>query len=167
MIFDAPTIADIEKVRLWRNSSLPSLRTPFLLTEEMQRDFYHKVICDRQANSRFWAVKDNDKFIALTGFVGIEWENRLAEISIILDPEERRKGLGVVIIDRLLKKGFKELNLDNIYGECYLSNPAVKFWEKIIKEYSAQAVELPNRKFWNGRYWDSLYFNFERDRFYA
>ena len=174
----APTREDVELVRQWRNQSIDTLRTPFLLTQEMQKDFYDTVVCNRQANSRFWTVQrewdekhlagkpDAEKFqtIGLVGLVGIEWENRLAEISLLLDPERRGRGYGTEALSLLLKKGFRELNLENIYGECYTCNPAICFWKKMIARHQATTAVLPYRKFWDGRYWDSLYFNFERGK---
>ena len=37
--------------------------------------------------------------------------------------------------------------------------------EKIINEYEAYSTILPNRKYYNGKYWDSLYFNITKDNF--
>ena len=179
IVLSVPTKEDVEKARQWRNEVLETLRTPFPLTKEMQEDFYHNVICNRQAPSRFWAVqrvwdekhlagKTEAKFqtVGLVGLVGIEWENRLAEISMMINPSEKGKGYGTKALGLLLAKGFRELNLENIYGECYTCNPAICFWKKMIARYSilSYSTTLPNRKFWDGKYWDGLYFNFERGK---
>jgi RimJ/RimL family protein N-acetyltransferase len=161
MGLSALTKDDVEKVRHWRNNQLEALRTPFLLTEEMQAEFYDKVVCNRQANARFWALR----FYGLTGMAGlvnIEWENRIAEISLILDPSQTHRGYGTQAVDLVLSEGFNNMNLQNIYGECYLCNPAVDFWRKVIQRYNAKTTILPNRKYWQGKYWDSLYFNIRR-----
>ncbi len=165
--FEAPRIEDFEMKREWRNESLVSMRTSFLLTREMQEDFYRNVVCDRNSNVRFWTVtlERLHKIIGQASLMNIQWENRLAEMGVILAPSERNKGYGKEIVRMLLDKGFNELNLENIYGECYLCSPAITFWEKIADEYNAQKVMLPNRKFWLGEYWDSLYFNFERSSY--
>ncbi len=161
----APAKEDVEAVRLWRNQAMEVLRTPFMLTQEMQEDFYANVICNRHTSARYWSVvlEKDGTVVGLTGLVGIEWENRLAEISLMIDPEQRENGYGEEALAQLLRKGFHELNLENIYGECYLCNPATIFWKKMIKKYGALTTELPRRKFWHGRYWNSLYFNFERN----
>ena len=157
------TLSDVEQVRQWRNESLSSLRTPFLLTTEQQEQFYRNVICDRQANARYWGIHDAvHNFIGMVGLENISWENRNAEISIILNPEVQGNGHGSQAVELLLNQGFDYLNLENIFGECYLSNPAVKFWEKNIEKYSGTKTILPNRKYWEGEYWDSLYFNFNK-----
>lgn len=166
MILDCLTIKDIEKIRTWRNIQIESLRTPFFLTQEMQKKFYDDQVCSRNSFCRFWAVRGNLAEINLIGMVGIvniEWENRLGEISIIISPNQRGKGQGKKAIDLLLNAGFNQLNLENIYGECYEVNKNyIKFWEGICNKYNAITAKLPNRKYWNGWYYDSMYFNINR-----
>jgi RimJ/RimL family protein N-acetyltransferase len=184
MILNPLSPSDCERVRLWRNKSLAMLRTPFLLTEEMQADFYKNVVCNRNANARYWGIWDkatvikpreawssfDDKKhttagVALIGMCGLEnisWENRNAEISIIIDPDQQRKGYGAQAVALLLDQGFNYLNLENIFGECYTCNPAVEFWYRICKEYDVEKIYLPQRKYWQGKYYSSLYFNINK-----
>jgi RimJ/RimL family protein N-acetyltransferase len=149
-----------EQVRQWRNLDIDAYRTSFLLTQEMQEDFYYKIICNRDSKSRFWSVIENDCFIGMLGLIGISLENRSAEISIVIDPELRGKGYGKKAIDLLLKEGFERLNLDNIYGECFISSPSLPFWVDYCHEKGVDIVELPRRKYLNGVYHNSIYFNF-------
>jgi diamine N-acetyltransferase len=158
------TAEDCEQVRLWRNESLVALRTPYFLTEEAQHDFYTNVICNRNVRARFWGIW-TDEFIGMCGLENIEWENRRAEISLILSPNCQRKGFGMQTMQLLLKQGFLYMNLDNIWGECYLSNPAIHFWEKIIQKYNSYSTRFINTKYWNGEYSDSLFFNIKRSDF--
>ena len=184
MKLQALSLSDLETVRLWRNENLAMLRTPFLLTLEMQADFYHNVVCNRQANARYWGiwgagkikkydntnglcpnreyVVDGQVLIGMCGLENISWENRNAEISIIIDPDQQRKGYGAQAVALLLDQGFNFLNLENIFGECYNCNPALIFWSKICEQYKAKTAGLPNRKYWNGIYWGSLYFNINK-----
>lgn len=160
--FEHPTLEDVEEVRIWRNNILYSLRTPFMLSKEMQQDYYKNVICNRVSNSRFWSAKKDNILIVFIGLVNIERENSLGEISIIINPNYRQKGYGKQAIRLLLHEGFMNMNLTNIYGECYECNPAINFWQQICKEYNAYTTILPQRKYWNGEYWDSLYFNINK-----
>lgn len=159
---DSLNLKDVEKIRLWRNENLQALRTPYLLTSEMQEDFYNNVISNRQSNNRFWGLKKQSSvwcFVGMIGLVNIEWENSIGEISIIIDPSIRHCGVGEKAIDILLDYGFNHLNLSNIYGECYKCNEAHIFWEKICNKYNAYVTMLPARKYYNGEYHDSMYFN--------
>lgn len=179
------TISYMEQIRQWRNECLESLRTPFPLTQEMQIKFYHDVICNRNANSRYWAIVleeetthgkfnlETSKFIpvrynnliGMCGIENIEWENRIGEISLILDPKLHNKGYGKEALKLLLDKGFNFLNLDNIYGECYYCNNAIHFWLKMTGKFKGQNAVLSNKKYWEGKYWDSLYFNFNKEKY--
>ena len=74
MEFKALRLEDMEKVREWRSGCMESLRTPFILTKEMQEDYYKNVICDRNSNARMWGVWSKDKFVGITGLLNIEWQ---------------------------------------------------------------------------------------------
>ena len=191
MKLKALTLPDVEQVRQWRNDCLQALRTPFLLTAEMQENFYRDIICNRNARARYWGIWEEIettstecflgegeivhfgsekavklfKLIGMVGMENIEWENRLAEISIILNPEYQGKGYGEKAVDLLLDQGFNYLNLENIWGECYKCNPALSFWRKICGKYIGYTTILPKRKYWEGTYHDSLYFNINKSNF--
>jgi RimJ/RimL family protein N-acetyltransferase len=164
MVFKTLTKADCEQVRQWRNQCLFALRTPYGLTEEIQSRFYDDVICSRNSRARFWGIWIGEKFIGMTGLENIEWENSCAEISLILNPEYH-EGYGTKAVDMLLDKGFNYLNLQNIYGEVYEINPAVTFWQKIIRKYNAHIAYLPKRKYWDGIYYGSWYFSIDEEDF--
>lgn len=168
-----------ELVRQWRNADLVGLRTPYMLTEHIQKDFYDNVICNRNSHHRYWAIiKEVDTkgiakiaewsgagntFVGMGGLTNIQWENRLAEISLIIDPTQQGKELGTKAVDLLLDQAFHYLNLTVLYGECYLCNEkALAFWKKIAGERRAITVILPNRKYWCGKYWDSFYFSIRK-----
>jgi hypothetical protein len=187
------SLQDCEKVRIWRNECLEALRTPFLLTKEMQEQFYREVVCNRDAQARYFGVwaykggctinvnfteceacaidgcsikeKENLILIGMIGIENIEWENHRGEISIIMNPEFRGKGHGEKAVELLLDQGFNHLNLENIWGECYENNPALDFWMKIIEKHSPckNAIWLACTKYYEGKYWDSIWFNFEKD----
>ena len=165
----APTVQDVEQVRLWRNNCLETLRTPYPLTKEMQEQFYREVICTRNSKHRYWSISETEDgieyMIGFGGLTNIEWENRLAEISLIINPEFRRQGKGEQAVELLLREGFNNMNLENIYGECYETNSMQGFWKKVCDKYSGKAVILPQRKYWNGKYYDSLYFSINRNKF--
>jgi hypothetical protein len=168
MEFKVLTLYDCLEVATWRNETLNALRTPYGLTNEQQADFYHNVVCDGKANARYWgihaeveiefidkwsseriakATRKGSLIIGMAGIENIEWENRRGEISMILDPSNRGNGFGDEAFTLLLSKGFYELNLEN------------------INKYGGQHALFPNMKFWAGKYWRGLYFNFERSKY--
>ncbi len=183
------SLFDVEQARQWRNEQLEMLRTSFPLTKEMQEQFYHNVISNRQANARFWGLweekkeaeiynaidnlifKDDNKQIYLyepIGMVGIEniqWENKLGEISLLLNPEYNNQENLEQALKLILDQGFNYLNLENIYTEVYKCNNIYDFWIDIKRRIDVDVAILPNRKYFNGLYHDSIYINFNKERY--
>lgn len=157
---------DCEKIRLWRNEQMIHLRTPFLLTKEMQEDFYRDVVCNRNSPHRYWGVVDKN-LLGITGITNIQWENSIGEITLVLDPKQTKQGYGEEAVGLILDKAFNYLNLKTVCGECYMCNPAYDFWLKIYRKYSnsLKYIYLPNRKFYKGKHYDSFYFSIDRDEF--
>jgi len=182
--------ADMETVRHWRHAVPETLRTSYMLTEEMQRDYYERVICNRDSTTRYWGLwvsrtwaemeaytKERgimfvhspeapkthppDAFIGYGGIENIEWENGTGEISLLIAPDERGKGYGRLAVRLFLDQAFNVLNLHTVHGECYQCGPYL-FWEKMREEWggTSHQIWLPCRKYWKGRYYDSLYFTF-------
>jgi RimJ/RimL family protein N-acetyltransferase len=162
----------MDTIREWRNNTSGVLRTTLLLTYEQQEDFYKKIVCNRNSNCRYFAIKktirNNCAEISLIGMCGlenIEWENGLAEISLILGPNYVGKGYGKESLFLILNEGFNVLRLNTIYGECYYSNPNLGFWRKQIKKYNGYDCQLLDRKYFKGKYYNSLYFSFNKELF--
>jgi RimJ/RimL family protein N-acetyltransferase len=89
----------------------------------------------------------------------IQWENRCGEISLILAPDARGRGIGRRAVAELYRTAFHELNLNMVFGECYYCSSAVNWWEDLTIYYSGNATHLADRKYYGGEYWDSLYFS--------
>jgi RimJ/RimL family protein N-acetyltransferase len=163
------TSADVEQVRLWRDDpeTRRGLRGPEPLTMERQQAWYLQTVCRPEVSEhRFFAVevasREADPY--LVAQVGLENINpRLsAEIHLITDPAVRGKGIGRIALALLLERGFNEYGLDRIWGSCYLSNPALHFWRKMLTEFRgfemqdddwtetncADGREWPSRRFW-------------------
>jgi RimJ/RimL family protein N-acetyltransferase len=169
LFLDCLTLENVEVAREWRNNNIESLRTTYFLNDSMQKDFYEKIISDRASQHRYFGIfkpysskYQNKIFIGIGGVTYIQWENGLGEISLILDGQHAGKGYGKESVKLLLDKAFNEMRLYTIYGECYKCNKSIGFWEKIIKLYDGYKTILPNRKFYNGEYYDSLYFSFSK-----
>ncbi|MFA6056291.1 MAG: GNAT family N-acetyltransferase [Thermodesulfovibrionales bacterium] len=169
------SLPDLEQVRQWRNESLSALRTPFLLTQEQQETFYRDVICNRQANARYWGVwiisdvttiggmqLQQNILIGMCGVENIQHENRLAEISLLLKPDHTIDANFPDVLKLLLHEGFMNMNLENIFTEAYDCNPNIHLWLAVAAEYNCKVSMLTNRKYHNGGYWNSRYINFNK-----
>jgi len=161
-----PSQDDVEQVRIWRNAEPQFLRTPYLLTAEMQEKFYYNVICKRDSHHRYYSLIERDaegqeQLFGFGGLTSIEWENSRGEISLIMRPEVRGKGYGAMAVDHLLIEAFLTLNLHTVDGEVYdCGNRA--FWEKVVMAYGGYMTDLVGRKYWDGRYWGSMWFAITR-----
>lgn len=159
----SPTRQDAQHVRVWRNENIAGFRTPYLLTQEQQDEFFDTCINNRSSWHRYFSFYDGAELVAFGGITHIEWENRMGEISLIVNPGKRGKGMGADAVDILLRYAFDVLNLEAVFAECYGSNKSGwEFWCEMAKKYSAKTVVLPKRKFWDGTYYPSLYVSFDR-----
>ena len=164
-------------VAKWRNNEMEVCRTPFMLTEEIQEDFYKDIVSNRESNHRYWAVvrtiEDEIKgivpesgFIGMGGITYIQWENRIGEITLIIDPKGRGSGEGEKAVDLLLDQAFNYLNLQTVFGEVYYCNETgYNFWWKIADKYKSPCADLYHRKYWKGQYYNSMYFSIDKDDF--
>lgn len=179
---------EVEIIRKWRNNARESLRTPGFLNYEMQQEFYNNIICNKNSKYKYYGifVIDEEKqkhieevalkslkspginfdyckiLVGMGGITNIEWENRIAEISLIIGPQYTKKGIGKKAVSLLLDEGFNNLGLYNIYGEVYQCNKNIKFWYKEIEKYKAYKTTLPCKKYFNGIHYNSIYFNFNK-----
>jgi RimJ/RimL family protein N-acetyltransferase len=152
---------NMEDVRQWRMDIPETLRTPYMLTYEQQQDYYRTVICDRRSTTRYWGVWDGEVFVGMGGIENIEWTNRRGEISVLINPERRGKGYGKQAVESFLHQAFHHLGLLNVWGECYYCSPAVGFWQKLVELYGAYSTTHPNVKFFDGKLFNSFWFNFK------
>ena len=151
------SIEDMEPIRQWRNQCLSTLRTPFPLTKEQQQQWYRDEICNRASRSRFWGVEQKGALVGYGGIENIQWENRIGEISLLINPAEHGNGYGKEAAFEIIRQAFGSLNLNTVYAECYYDNPAIAFWDKVfLNDYR---TILPNRKYSYGRYSDSVYYS--------
>jgi len=183
------TAENMETVRVWRHEVPETLRTPYMLTKEMQQDYYRDVICNRESHTRYFALwepgvplnvsKRGDRVEAFVGYGGLEnisWENGNAEISLLIGPEYRKQGYGREAVKLFLGEAFNKMRLHSVYGECYMCGPWL-FWNRLLDAaYGNGTFEgvdsicdneafLPCRKFWNGNHYDSYYFTFTRQSY--
>lgn len=65
------------------------------------------------------------------GLTSIDRVNQRAEFSLYIAPGDQGQGVGEKALKTLCKHGFNNLNLNSIWGESYVGNPAIHMFEKI------------------------------------
>jgi RimJ/RimL family protein N-acetyltransferase len=153
---------DAGVVSKWRNDARDTLRTTGYCTIDSQEDFIKNL---DSLKHRYLSFYEGGQLVAFGGLTYIQWENRIAEISLIVDPDLGRNGYGSDAADILLDEAFNKLNLKTVFGECYKSNSATDFWFRFTGKYDGYTTVLPNRKYWNGEYYDSLYFSIDGETY--
>jgi len=152
--------SDVEQARIWRNDNMSMNRTPHLLTQEQQGRFYQEVICNRNANARYWGIWEEEIFIGMGEIINISTENRNGEIGLSMHPDYI--GAAGQAIGVILEQGFDYLNLENIYGEVYKCSAYLEIWKATALKFNAISCYLPCRKFWEGKYYDSILFTINK-----
>jgi len=162
-------LEDMETILEWRSTIPETLRTPYPITNLMQKRWFEEVISSRNSNIRytgFWREdlfpRDPVGFLGMGGIESVQFENGNAEISLLINPAYRGKGYGKQAVDLILDTAFNRYRLETVWGECFLCSPAVGFWKKIVEEKKAFSVELPGRKYFNGKLYGSYYFSFSK-----
>jgi RimJ/RimL family protein N-acetyltransferase len=149
-----------------------------VLNLDQQIRWYENVVCDRRATDRFWAIETprtsavwtkgdepdppSEYLIGIGGLTGIQWENGLAEITLVLDPGMKGKGYGEAAFDLILAEAFGAMRLETVVAEVYVHNGALGFWRRMAEKRKATVAVLPRRKFWGGAFHDAEYFSFAR-----
>lgn len=180
MKLDALTREQVEQARQWRNEKRQLLRTPYRLSHEQQRRFYDDVVDNPASQHRYFAIVTEEamtgysmdkyggaaygawsefKFVGMGGLTFIQWENRTAELSLITAPEEERKP---EMFDLLLDEAFQNMGLHSVSVETYGTGDIITS-EMVIEKYDAYYTWLIDRKFWDGKFWDSLWYVITED----
>ena len=155
------TMEHLHIIKDWRNKHINSLRTPYLINDDMQDVFYRDVICNRLSNSRYWSVMDDKNvFDGMIGVQKIEWENSLGELSFFLNPGTYDNDKWTSVMDLLVTQCFYHMNLHSVYLEIYECNNWIKFFLNYsfldyMKKIEQSNVTLPCRKFYEGKYYNS------------
>lgn len=161
------TLENAEQIRLWRNADLSPWRTPYLLTQEMQEDWYRNTVCNRNSPHRFWAVVEDSRYIGMVGLTNLDWQNRWCELNLIMSPD--RWKLADKAVDLLLEQAFDSLGLAMVCGECYTCGSVFSVWDGIVSRWMQNGgsgvyrTMLPQRKFWQGKFHESMYFSLNCD----
>lgn len=107
----------------------------------------------------------NQECVTLVGVCGLTSINllhRRAEFSLYIGTEYQGKGYGSKALRKLFEVGFNQLNLNNIWGETFAGNPAIKMFERIGMKYDGTRR---NFYFKNGEYIDAHLYSINQDEF--
>lgn len=126
------------EIMRWRNEQIDILRQGDFLTEEIQNNYFNNVVIklfdDKKPKQILFSYLKDKKLIGYGGLVHIDWENKNAEISFLLDTNVNNEEFYLktfTIYLNLIKQVAKSIGLHKIftYGYCtdeYRFTPLLK-----------------------------------------
>lgn len=152
---------DMLKIMNWRNTQIIHLRQKIELTIEKQEEYYEKVIKnlfnDEQPSQLLFSFLEKDICIGYGGLVHMNWEDKRAEMSFLVNPVIA-SNIEVYEISfssfiKLIKKVcFEEIKFNKLYTETYSNRlKHIKILEKngfviegILREHIIQNSKFQN-----------------------
>ena len=141
----------------WRNEQMYHLRQDKPLTEKSQDDYFNgtlaKLFDQKKPNQILFSYLKNDKCIGYGGLVHINWIERTAEVSFIMETslEGNEFDLHWSTYLYLLKKiAFEELKLKSLYTYAYdlrqFLYPTLEKNNFKVKEHLKDEIEIDGKK---------------------
>lgn len=122
---------DLPRLRAWRND--PKIwywcRQYDAISQADQRAWFEKQSTDPAI--RMYVVEGNNEVRGVCGLTSVDHVNRRAEFSLYIAPSHQKLGYAEKALKTLCLHGFRNLNLNCIWGESFDGNPAIKMFEKL------------------------------------
>lgn len=148
---------DQREIMKWRNDQMYHLRQNSKLTEEDQDYYFHKVVhplfSKEKPTQLLFSYLKNEELIGYGGLVHINWIERKAEVSFIMETslEENEFDLHWSTYLYLLKKiAFEELKLKSLHTYAYdlrpFLYPTLEKNNFKVKEHLKDEIEIDGKK---------------------
>ncbi|MBS1627772.1 MAG: GNAT family N-acetyltransferase [Bacteroidetes bacterium] len=145
----------------WRNEQIYHLRQTKPLTKEDQDNYFKNVVAklfeQDHPDQILFSYLENGKCIGYGGLVHINWIDKNAEISFIINTELEKTEFDKhwrIYLELLEKVAFEELKLHKIYVYAFDLRPHL-YRAIEAKDYKKEA-RLKEHCFYNGKYIDVL-----------
>jgi len=123
-------LQDRFKIMEWRNEQLYHLRQIQLLTVEDQENYFSNVVSklfdEDHPNQILFSFLENDICIGYGGLVHINWTDKNAEISFIMDTKLEKDSfekIWLIYLDLIERVAFNDLKLIEIYTYAFDLRP--------------------------------------------
>lgn len=146
----------------WRNEQIYHLRQNKPLNEEDQNNYFKTIVSnlflDEKPNQILFSYLHGDQCIGYGGLVHINWIDKNAEISFIMNTELENRYFEfhwMKYLELLDQVAFSELNLHKIYTYAFDLRP--RLYSALEKAGFVYEATLKEHCFFNGSYLDVLY----------
>jgi len=158
---------DLALLRDWRNQERvrKNCREYRLLNMINQLNWFEKISTSKVDDMFLVVVDDNP--VGVCGLTHIDWKNRSAEVSYYFGKPIGPAidvATGLEAYEFLKKKGFKEYNLNRLWGEAFSFNKGGI--NLALKCGFKEEGVMKQTVFWDGRYWDSIIVSMLAEEYY-
>ncbi|UCB51702.1 MAG: GNAT family N-acetyltransferase [Candidatus Zixiibacteriota bacterium] len=158
---------DIDEIMKWVNDRevMDNLIMRYPVSRYQEEKWIEKALDDPNPRNKVFALETKDGvYLGGIGLHRIDWENRSAEVGIVIGNKEYwNKGYGSDSMMTLLEFAFDRMNLHRVYLKVYDFNlRGIKSYEKC--GFRREGV-LRHDLYVNGEYHDSIIMGILRDEF--
>ncbi len=150
---------DRSDILKWRNEQIYHLRQDKVLTKESQDNYFRETIVSifeqQKPNQILFSYLKNDKCIGYGGLVRINWIDKNAEISFLINSDLEKKQFNFHwsnYLKMIESVAFDELNFHKIYSYAFDLRPQL-YQVLLDSGYFSDAI-LKEHCYFNGRYLD-------------
>lgn len=143
----------------WRNEQIYHLRQSEMLTKESQDFYFNSVIAklfnQTKPDQILFSYLHNEECIGYGGLVHINWEDRNAEISFLMDTQLEKNNLysnWTIFISMIEEVAFQELSLHKMYTYAFDLRPHL--YQALEQCGFEQEARLKDHKHFEGKYID-------------
>jgi len=159
---------DLKKIRDWRNSpGIWDFNSQYILLNMIhQKDWYASISIKNSERRMFLIQLKKGIPIGICGLINIDFQQKSAEVAIILGEKEiHGEGIGTEVLRLLLEYGFKKLKLHRIYAEIFENNIiSVKLFERLNFKYE---LTLKQRLWRKGKWWNVFVYSILENEFFS
>jgi len=148
---------DRHAIMKWRNEQIYHLRQHKILTEEDQDKYFKTIVASlfkkEQPDQILFSFFKEDKFVGYGGLVHINWPDKNAEISFLMNTEledDFFESFWIKFLSLIEMVGFEELNLHKIYTYAFDLRP--KLYSALDKSAFKDVVELKQHAYINDKF---------------
>jgi hypothetical protein len=152
------------KIMDWRNEQIYHLRQSQPLTKQAQDHYFNTVVAslfeEDQPKQILFSYLENNKCIGYGGLVHIDWVNKNAEISFIMETALEKEYFEMhwhIFLELIEKVAFEELGFRKIFLFIYNIRPHL--YKIVLKVKYEQEAVLKDHYFWKEQFIDAKIFS--------
>jgi RimJ/RimL family protein N-acetyltransferase len=143
----------------WRNEQMYHLRQDKPLTEKSQEDYFNRIVArlfdQEKPNQILFSYLKNDKCIGYGGLVHINWIDKNAEISFIMNSDLEEEYFHFhwsLFLGRIESLAFEELDFHKLYVYAFDLRPHL--YEVLLSSGYFRDATLKQHSYFNDKFID-------------